>query len=377
MNTDLRRLLQTLSDMVDPERQAAVEDLHRRALTWAPVERLPLVLACPAPADAAFRPYPHRQVFDDPEKMLYNELVHAFGTSILHSHQAGDDLPWTIRANFGTVVVASLYGARIEQVDDNPPWALPFETQEAFRDALDRGASLDLACGWAPRVVERCRFYREVLAEYPTLSSAVKIVLPDLQGPLDTLEMLRGSEIYVDFYTDPGLVRRGLEAVSRSQVGLARALAPYVNDGPGGFSHQHATMIRGSILIRDDSALNVSAQMYRDQVAPHNEFVLRELGGGGIHACGCVDHLRGEHLSLPSVQCLDLGQPELNDVDATYALARERKIPIVRVRAQEEELTSGSVMERFPTGVSLMHEAQSLDHAERIMDAYRRAAERR
>lgn len=51
--------------------------------------------------------------------MLFNELVCAFDTRIAHAQEVGADLPLTVRANFGTVLVASVFGADVRQVDDN------------------------------------------------------------------------------------------------------------------------------------------------------------------------------------------------------------------------------------------------------------------
>jgi len=374
MNPQLNRLLDHLAATLDPARQAAIDDLHRRALSWEPVERLPLVVSHPVPQDAPFPPYPHSDTFDDPEKMLYNELTCGFNTSIASRNRLGDDLACTVRADFGTVLVASVFGVRVEQVEENPPWARPFGSMEEFRAILDQDP-LDVNRGWVPRVVETYRRYHAILDAYPDLRDQIKIVLPDLQGPLDTVELLRGCALYTDVYSDPVMVCRALDSVARAQVALAGELAPYVTDGPEGFAHQHVVMICGRILIRDDSAILVSPQMYRDFVAPHDELVLREMGGGGIHCCGCMDRHAAELLALPSIRCIDLGQPEMNDIDAVYAMARERRVALVRLSVAEEELTSGSVMERFPTGVSLAHAAASLQDAARIFDAYRDATE--
>ena len=150
---------------------------------------------------------------------------------------------------------------------------------------------------------------------------------------------------------------------------------PYVTDGPDGFAHQHATMIRGRILLRDDSVLLMSPEMYRDLIAPHDEFVLRELDGGGIHACGNVGQHADAFMGVPSALCLDFGQSELNDMDAIYRRAQTRKISLIRVAAREEELCSGSILRRFPTGVSLIHRAKSLTAARRVMAEYLRAAD--
>jgi hypothetical protein len=374
MNDHLNRLLDHLAATLDPRRQAEIEQLHRNALNWEPLRRLPLVLGYPIPADALFQPYPHSQIFDDPEKMLYNELVHGFDTSIACRDRLDDDLPLTVRANFGTVVMASLFGARVEQVEENPPWVRHFHTLDEFRTALDCDP-LDFSQGWCPRVVERYQFYKQTLEGYPELAALIHLTLPDLQGPLDTAELLRGSQIYVDFCTDPELVDRALDTVARAQVGFAKHLLAYINDGPTGFSHQHATVIRGHILIRDDSALMISPAMYRQHVAPCDEFVLGGLGGGGIHSCGKFEHNVDEFFALPSIRCLDVGQPEMNDMDAIYAKARERKIALDGVRVSREELATGRVMQRFPTGASLVYEAESLSDAQAVMTAYRQATE--
>lgn len=372
MNDQLKQLLDHLAATLDPRRQAEIEELHRKALSWEPVRRLPLLITFPLPADAPFQPYPHGQIFDDPENMLYNELVYAGDTSIACRDQIDDDLPLTIRANFGTVIVASLFGGRVEQVGENPPWARHFETLTEFRAALDRDP-LDFSQGWCPRVVERYQFYRCALDSYPELARLVRLVLPDLEGPFNTAELLRGSEIYVDLCNDPDLIAIALERIARAQIGFAKHLSPYVNDSSDGFSHQHMTVIRGNILVRDDSTIMISPAMYRRHVAPHDEMVLRELGGGGIHSCGRMEHNVDEFLALPSIFGLDLGQPELNDVDAVYAKARQRKIGMDRIRVSREELVTGRIMKRFPTGVSLIHHAQSLADAQAVMAAYRKA----
>jgi hypothetical protein len=373
MNARLQQLLEHLAATLDAGRESEIEDLHHRALSWQPVKRLPLVLSYPAPPDR-WSPYPHAEALADPEKMLFNELVSAWGTSICHRETVGDDLPCTIRANFGCVLIASMFGARIEQVEDNPPWARNFETREEFAAALQRDP-LDFTQGWCPRVIERYEFYRAALAPYPELAGIIKLVLPDLQGPMDTVELLRGSELYVDLYQDAALIADALAKAAAAQIGFARHLAGYVNDGPPGWAHQHGFPIRGPILIRIDSAIMLSPRMYRDQIAPCDARVLRELGGGGLHSCGNINLNGPEYLNVPSVQCLDLGQPEMNDLDHIYALAREQRIALLRVSVKEDELTSGSVLRRFPTGVSLLHPAKSIEDARRIMYSYLDAVE--
>src|SRR3990172_6812887 len=115
-----------------------------------------------------------------------------------------------------------------------------------------------------------------------------------------------------------------------AQVGMAVHLRSLIREGYEGFSHQHATVLPGHILIRNDTPINISPDMYREHVAAHDEAVLSRLGGGGIHFCGKGEHLVPEILKLPSVTALDLGQPQKNDLDKAYSLAAARKVPIVR-----------------------------------------------
>ena len=370
MHPNLDELLDYLVANVNLQRQKDINDLHRRALLWEPVERLPLVISYPLPEDVPFKPYPHRQIFESPEKMLYNELLDAWNTHIAYHHLVDDDLPYTIRANFGTGIIASLFGGKVEQIADNPPWVRHFDTVEAFRAAFVRDP-LDFSQGWCPRVVETLQFYNEVLSRYPKLQQSIKIVLPDLQGPIDTAEQLRGSAFYTDFYDDPDLVKEVLQKIAIAQVGFAHYLQPYLHEGCHEFTYQHGVMIRGSILIRDDSAIMISPKMYKTHVAPHDEFILQQMGGGGVHSCGRFQHNAREYFALPSVKCIDMGQPQLNDRDALYTSAQTRGTALVRMQVDKEELTSGQVMQRFPTGVSLLCEAESLQDAQQIMAAYK------
>jgi hypothetical protein len=91
--------------------------------------------------------------------------------------------------------------------------------------------------------------------------------------------------------------------------------------------------------------------------------VLRELGGGGVHSCGSVEHLVDEWPRLPSIRSLNLGQPELNDLDAVYAKAAVKGVPLIRLAVSEADILSKHAWNRFPTGVVLIHRANDFKTA--------------
>jgi hypothetical protein len=377
MNQQLEALLEHLHVVLDQERQQEIEELHRRALNWEPVDRLPLVMSYPVCEDFPFPPYPHSAIFDDPEKMLFNELVHAFNTSVSLRGKLDDDLSCTVRANFGTVLIASMFGAHIQQMGENPPWVVVADGRGISLEAIADQDPSDLSRGWFPRVVETYEAYRDILSLWPELQRTVYAVLPDLQGPFDNLELIAGSSVFAALYAEPDLVIRALETLAATQIAAARYLARFISEETDGFSHQHATVIKGHILLRNDSAILMSPEMYQRQIAMHDERVMRAMGGGGVHTCGNMGTHAEAFLNLDGIGCLDLGQPELNDIDGIYALARMKRVPLIRVAVPEEDLVTGKVLDRFPTGVTLVHGACSLKDAARIMSAYRREADSR
>jgi hypothetical protein len=368
---DLTRLLERLSGSLDGDDRAAIDARFRRALSFEPLDRPPLVVSYPYPPGEPLQPVPHREIFADPRAMLYNELLHAFDTSILLRGQMGDDLPLTVRPNFGTVLIASMFGAQVEQTGDNPPWIRHDGAMAIPLEAIAESDPSDLMRGWVPRVIETYEVYHELLDGYPELKPHVRIVLPDLQGPLDNLALIRGSGVFLELATEPAAVDRAMATLAATQVALARRLGRWTTEPHPGFCHQHAVMLRGNILLRNDSSIMLSAAMYREQVGPHDEHVLRELGGGGLHACGAVGHLVDAWLELPSLCSLDLGQSELNDAEAIHQKATAREVPLIRVAVEAEQLRTGEAMQRFPTGAVLIHRARDLASARAAVQSYR------
>jgi hypothetical protein len=60
--------------------------------------------------------------------------------------------------------------------------------------------------------------------------------------------------------------------------------------------------------------------------------------------------------------------------ETVVALQSLRKVPLIRIRVREQELTDGCALNRFPTGATLVHHAESLKKAQEIVKAYKRAA---
>ena len=131
MNARLKQLLSHLAATLDPEQEREIATRHQSTLRFEPVDRPPLIATYPFPPDSPWQPFPHHEVFADPEKMLFNELVSAWGTSIVHRAQVGDDLPATVRAGDHELVVAlasragQAWGIFLRLQQTTPHQALP------------------------------------------------------------------------------------------------------------------------------------------------------------------------------------------------------------------------------------------------------------
>ena len=367
-NDVLHRLLDYLEPRIDLDHAARVAARHRAALSFEEVDRPPLVCYLPYEGEE-FKPYPLSEIFADPAKMMVNELLVGF-TSIYHAVDLKDDAPYCLRPNLGVTIVASMLGAGIRVMEEQPPWVLPLEDTAAIRRIVDDPLP-DSSAGLAPRVLEQYDFYRQVLADYPSCQAAFQLTLPDLQGPFDIAELLCGSEAFMAFYTEPDLLSALLERITATIMLAHRRFSAEVSENIGpGFHYQHGTAVRGEILLRSDSTIMISPDLYRKFILEHDGLIGQALGGVAVHFCGDGQHQIENMLSTPNLGSLDLGQPWLMDIDAIYAQALKAKVGLVRLTLPEDHRAASQVARRFPTGVSFVYYAETVAEAKELCQQY-------
>ena len=363
----LNRLFEAIENKIDLSRCAEIDERYRKVLACEPVDRPPLVIACEE-HPLGLKPFGHNEVYDDPDKMLFNMLL----TRVYPCLDFEDDGPLAIRADMGTVVVASILGCRWRLTEDMPPWVDPVRELRQVERIVEAGVP-DVTTGWGARVLETMRFYREKLADYPRCRRAVQIAMPDAQGPFDTAEMICGSNIFYHLHDEPELIGRLFALVGRTMVAYAKRTKELAIDrlSPG-LTCQHGYMIPGEILIRDDSIINISREMYETIVRPHDEYVLAEMGTGSIHFCGNGQHQIDALLEIGPLRGLDLGQPEMMDVEEIYRKCAVRGVPVTNLTPSADDLVSGRARRAFPTGAVFVYQAQTLAEAREVMAGYRK-----
>jgi hypothetical protein len=361
-------ILEYLEARIDPETIERNSLRHRAALNYEAVDRLPLSLYVTYEGER-FSPYPYPEAFENPAKMMVNELLTGF-SSMVHLVDIGSDTPLGMRSNLGVTIIASIFGAKIELRGDQMPWVRHFESIDRIREIAESPLP-DLFTSLLPRALEQYAYFTEMLTRYPKCQSAIQLNLPDLQGPFDIAELLWGSDIFLAFYEAPDLLTAFLGKITEAILAAYKAISPMVKeDIRPDYQYQQATAVKGKILLRSDTIIMVSPDMYRRYVMPHDVHIAEELGGVGIHFCGNGQHLIRTLLDMPGMQCIDFGQADMMDLDTIYAQAAQCKVALARMRVPASELTVAETLSRFPTGVNLVCEPTSVAEAKTFWNNY-------
>jgi hypothetical protein len=369
------RLLSYLEERIDLDHVAQATIRQKAALDYVALDRPPITFYLPYEG-TDFAPYPYPEAFADPAKMTVNELLIGF-TAIYHAVDLRDDAPYCLRANLGTGLIASMFGAEIRLVEDNPPWVMPLGGLDHIRKLVER-ALPDVRSVLGQRAMDQYAYFQEAVARYPRCQAAFHFTLPDLQGPFSIAELLWGSQIYFELYDHPDLVRQLLDRITTQIVRTYQAFVRLTTDardvperGLGaGYCYQHAVATKGHMLVRNDSMVNLSPGLYRDFVLPFDARLSQELGGIGVHYCGKGEHQVDNLLQIPGLGCLDLGNPEMNALDGLYAQAAPRRVALTRLSVPAEELRAPLLQQRFPTGVILVHAPKTVSQAHALLDHY-------
>jgi hypothetical protein len=244
-----------------------------------------------------------------------------------------------VRANYGTGILSSLFGAEIFEMDaamDTLPTTRPLPGGvAAIERALDAGIPV-LQAGYGGRCLAMGRRFVELLADYPKAARYVQIYHPDLQGPMDLCELLCGSGLFLALVDQPGLVHALLRRIVETYVLFMREWEQIAPPQDGYASHW-GMLHRGRIMLRDDSAMNVSPEMFDEFIAPYDRQLLSVFAGGAIHFCGRGDHYIDRLPDIEGVYAVNLSQPECNNMARIFENTVDRGITLLGLRRDAAE----------------------------------------
>ena len=257
---------------------------------------------------------------------------------------SGSGMLMNVRCNYGTGIIPLLFGVELFVMDEETntlPTSHPLHDLDAIRRLVDAGVP-DIRQRYMAQVLEMADLYAGIAAQYPKIARYVQIYHPDLQGPMDIVEVVWGSSVFYSLYDRPDLVKALLEIVTQTYVECMRAWTDLIPFREGGNAHW-GLYHKGNIMLRDDSAMNLSPPMVEEFIRPYDQRLLNEFGGGAIHYCGKGDHYAPILAQMDNLYAINLSQPEYNDMDIIFDNIVDNGIKVIGLRrdAGDKAITRG------------------------------------
>lgn len=287
---------------------------NRRAPFTPPVRR-------PVPAGIEWKHVNVNDALADDDLMLLSQLERCHTALSTPS-----DMQMIIRANYGVGNIASMFGAKrfvMPYEMDTLPNVYPMG-EAAIQGILDADVS-GMDKGNCPAIMRMAERFAEIREKYPKIAEFVRIDAPDGQGPMDNCELLWGSDIFYALYDSPETVHALLRKITDTMKGLFDSwygVLP-IRDG---MTSYFGRLAPGGIVIRDDSAMNLSPEFFDEYIRPYDGELLDYYGGGIVHFCGRGDHFVERLAAIPNLNGVDLSQPHLNDMDKVLAAIPDKGI---------------------------------------------------
>ena len=326
MNDTLKRCLDDLERRIDPSQETRLlqewidfaEGRFRGELFSPRREKA-------SPPAIAWPDVSVNAALDDFERMALQQYKTCSDTLA-----AGNGALLAVRANYGTSILPSLFGVKLFIMPDEMntlPTSWPLQNADAVQRLIDLGVP-NLSTGYGARVFEMTERFMAIGRAYPHIGRYVHVYHPDLQGPMDICEVVWGSSIFCALLEDPSRVKALLDLVTETYTAFLRRwmrIAPLAARGNVHWGYYH----RGRILLRDDSAMNLSPDLFDEFVRPYDQRLLKTFGGGAVHFCGRGDHYIASLSTMDGLFAINLSQPELNDMETIFRNTVDKGILIL------------------------------------------------
>ena len=280
----------------------------------------------PRPPKANWPSVTVNQAVEDPEAMLFQQFA---GCSGVLAKGGGARL--NVRCNFGTGILASLFGCELFKLDDELntlPTGVPLGSKDKITSLVDAGVP-DIRRGIGGRVFEVAERFLEALGRYPVLGRNIALYHPDVQGPMDAAEVIWGSDMFYAFYDEGDLLKGFLDLITETYIEFMREWYALVG-APGEYATHWSLMYKGVLMIRNDSLMNLSPETYVEFARPLDERLFAKFGEcGAMHFCGRGDHYIEAMSEMKGITAVAMSQPHLNDMEVIYRNTVDKGIKLI------------------------------------------------
>lgn len=271
------------------------------------------------------------QKLADPLVMLKSQM-----DNIKNHFVIEDDYYPAVRVDFGTGQIGSAFGCDIHFPEDNLP-AVCSHPLKNIEDIYNTPLpSLD--AGLYAKVFDWIEIWRQNIPKW------LQIQHPDIQSPFNNAHLIRGNDIFLDFYDNPKAVQRLLDVITDYTIKVVKNINEVISANNGWFCDWNGAYWKGGARISNCSSDMISPELYSRYVLPRDIRLLRTIGGGRVHYCGGHFKVIEEFFKNPEVTGLDI-DAGLHDVWDIAAKSPDKMVLAIenygRQFAQLERLLKG------------------------------------
>ena len=330
MEINIHAYLADLEKRLDEEQEQRLYDDYvrfaGREMTegWFEPKRVPV------PSEIEWPAVCFNDTFRDFDMMIYKQLCRC---NEQLANGGGELL--VVRPNYGIGLIPSMFGCDIKFLPDEQnylpsPVKLPWEKVLELAENFKAGLVPDVRSGLGQKCIDAGHHLEELLKAYPKLGKFLHLYTPDTQGPCDITEAVMGSDFYFNLYDEEDAVHDFTDLVTDTFIRFVKVWKEEFPCCGNDLSYDYGLIYKGGILIREDSACNISGTMYDEFFFDADNKILKEFNGGLIHFCGHGDHLVPSFSRLDGITALNMSQPDMNDMDGIiYPNTIEKGIEII------------------------------------------------
>ena len=273
------------------------------------------------------------EMLADPEVMLRAQLDQ------LRPHfEMKDDVVPVVRVNFGTAQPASAYGCSIYVPENSLP-AASDHVLSRIEDAYDLPVP-DVNAGLYAKLHEWTDQWLDALPH------GIAIQHPDIQSTFNTAHLVRGNDIFLDFYDNPDALEALLGNITDFMIKITLYLKSKISDDTEYF-YDWLGMWKGTARISNCTMQLLAPEFYVDFVKKHDERFMAAIGGGRLHYCGDSRDMAKLFFGLENVYGYDMA-PYGDDWSDMFDDMPPEKVPILSGGGREDGLCKEILEGRLP-----------------------------
>ena len=275
-----------------------------------------------------------------PEAMLKSEL-----DSLRPHFEIGDDRVPSVRVQFGTAQPASAYGCDMYI----PPNSLPAAANHVLsriEDVFDLEVP-DINAGWYGKLHDWTEKWLEVLPE------GIEIQHPDIQSTFNTAHLVRGNDIFMDFYDNPEALDAFFTNVTDFMIKITQVLKSKISNDTEYF-YDWGGMWKGTARISNCTMQLLPPEFYTQFVKKHDVRFFDEIGGGRVHYCGNSREMAMSFMDIEGISGCDFIEPYRDGpMDICHEIPMD-KVPWLQTGDRDSEVCQAILNGTFPKKRNIM-----------------------